>query len=121
MLASVFGTRQRAATKPMMVTSAKKKTQTASGTGSISVMVIEAPIDEPGQERGDRHPEKLIPIEKRKTEKPRLGVVIERHPEEPDIGNEEQPEPRIAGASFGRKPVHDSQAQGANCTSNPMR
>jgi hypothetical protein len=70
----------------MIVTRAKKKTQTASGTGSILVVMTEPLIDDPGQQGRDRHPKQLVPIEERKAEKPWLDVIIEGNPEEPDIG-----------------------------------
>jgi hypothetical protein len=77
------------------------------------LVMVEAPIDDPSQEGGDRYPEELIPIEERETEKLRLDVIVEGDPEEPDIRDEEQqPKPRAAGVPSGGSSVHNSDAQG---------
>jgi hypothetical protein len=84
-------------------------------------VMVEPPINDPGQQGRDRYPEELVPIEEGEAEKPRLNVIVEGDPEEPDIGDqEEEPQP-AGGASLRRMSVHHSQAQGLNCTSNPVR
>jgi hypothetical protein len=39
-----------------------------------------AAIDQPNQQRTDRHPSQLVPVEKRKAEQRRLQGIVERHP-----------------------------------------
>src|SRR5262249_55346365 len=94
--ARVSGLRQRAATKPMTVTRMKKKMKTLSAVPLISVVIAHAPIGDPGQESGDRHPCELVPVEERKAEESRLTEIEEGHPGEPDIGNDKQPAGRCS-------------------------
>src|SRR5580704_499272 len=49
-----------------------------------------APIHQPDQQRADRYPCQLVPIEKRKPEQPRLQEVIERHPQQTDKRQQQQ-------------------------------
>jgi hypothetical protein len=53
-----------------------------------------APIGDPGQESGDRHPEKLVPVKEGESQKRGLSEIIKWHPKEPDIRNDEQPKGR---------------------------
>src|SRR5687768_11778316 len=91
MLSSDSGLRQREATKPITVTSTKKKIKTDRATGLISVVILHPPIADVGQKRGQRHPGELVPIEEGEPEKLRVVMVVEGHPEEPDIGEQQQP------------------------------
>jgi hypothetical protein len=79
------------ATNPITVTSTKKKTKTASAVVLSSVVIAHAPVGDPGQESGNRHPGELIPVEEWETEENRVVKVVEGNPKEPDIGNDEQP------------------------------
>jgi hypothetical protein len=90
--ASVFGRRQRAAMNPMTVTRAKKNRKTARAAGSTSVFMGVRPVGEPRPERCHRRPGKLIPIEKRKTEKHRVMGIVERDSKQPDERQEKEPE-----------------------------
>ncbi|EGE60649.1 hypothetical protein RHECNPAF_1360023 [Rhizobium etli CNPAF512] len=96
MWASVSGLRQRLATNPMTVTRAKKKMKTASAVPLMSVVMANAPIGNPGQRRGDRHPEKLIPVEEGKAEKRRLAEIVECRPEQTYVRNDQQPQRCLA-------------------------
>src|SRR4029077_1674181 len=49
-----------------------------------------AAIDQPDQERGDRYPRKLVPIEERKAEQRGLGEIVEGHPEQADERDQQQ-------------------------------
>src|SRR5260370_12402264 len=49
-----------------------------------------AAIDQPDQQRTDRHPCQLIPIEKRKSEQCRLLEIIKRHPQQADEWQQQQ-------------------------------
>src|SRR6185437_2462461 len=86
---------QRAAKKPITVTSAKKKTKIQSATQSIAAMTLlpalllglvrrSAAIDQPDQQRGDRYPGELVPIEEGKAEQRGLQEIVERHPQQAD-------------------------------------
>src|ERR1700722_6592899 len=61
-----------------------------------------APINEPDQQRADRHPCQLVPIEKWKPEQLRLQEVVERHPQQADKRQQQQ-NPHWAN-STGRQP-----------------
>src|SRR4051794_41908811 len=56
--------------------------------------------DDPGEQRRDRHPRELVPVEEREAEQLGLLVGVQRHPQEPDERRHEQqvPEPRRGGA-----------------------
>src|SRR5215471_8907725 len=43
-----------------------------------------------GQDRDDRHPHELVPVEEREPTERRAGVVVERHPQRPDQGGCQQ-------------------------------
>src|SRR5215831_7234059 len=43
-----------------------------------------------GQDRDDRHPHELVPVEERETAERRGEVVVERHPQRPDQGGGQQ-------------------------------
>src|ERR1700737_819195 len=49
-----------------------------------------AAIDQPDQQRTDRDPGQLVPVEKRKAEQRRFQEIIERHPQEADEGQQQQ-------------------------------
>src|SRR5258708_17119765 len=49
-----------------------------------------AAIDQPDQQRTDRHPCQLIPIEKRKSEQRRLLEIIKRYPQQADKRQQQQ-------------------------------
>src|ERR1022692_1201644 len=49
-----------------------------------------ATIDQPDQERTDRHPGQLVPIEKRKAEQRRFLEIVERHPQQADERHEQK-------------------------------
>ena len=57
-------------------------------------------VDQPDQERGDRHPRQLVPIEERKAEQRRFLEIVERHPQQADKGQQQQ-DPHGANSSFG--------------------
>src|SRR5712675_978922 len=75
----------------MTVTRAKKNRNTASAVLSTSVLMGVRPVCEPGQQRGDRHPGELIPIEERESEEHRIIEIVEGHPQQPDIRQEQEP------------------------------
>jgi hypothetical protein len=47
-------------------------------------------IDDPDQERGNRHPGELVPVEEREPPQLRLVGRVDRDPEQPDVGQHEQ-------------------------------
>src|SRR6185437_206197 len=100
---------QRAAKKPITVTSAKKKTKIQSATQSIAAMTLlpalllglvrrSAAIDQPDQQRGDRYPGELVPIEEGKAEQRGLQEIVERHPQQADKRDQQK-------SPHGRAPV----------------
>src|SRR5439155_20062730 len=48
------------------------------------------PIDQPDQQRTDRDPRQLVPIEERKAEQRRLRGIVERHPQQADKRQQQQ-------------------------------
>src|SRR5215831_18463372 len=99
--------RQRAAAKPTSVTTANKMMTMvkamalpltsahlprASLRGRWLAAVLPPPsqpaeqVGSEGQDRDDRHPYELVPVEEREAAERRAGVVVERHPQRPDQG-----------------------------------
>src|ERR1700753_2739572 len=64
-----------------------------------------APVHQPDQQRADRHPCQLVPIEKRKPEQLRIQEVIERYPQQTDKRQQQQ-NPHWAN-STGDNPISD--------------
>src|SRR6185312_4132352 len=97
--------RQRAAKKPSTVTKTKSAMKTPSATGSSCVIVLLpafGEIDDEKDERGQRHPQKLIPVEEGNARKIRLRAVVERHPQGRHEGHDQkkmdQPKPAFFSA-----------------------
>src|SRR5215472_16031543 len=98
--------RQRAAAKPTMVTAANMMMTMVSATAlplmsaRLPLVIVRrltvgpvAPLDQPaqqegggGQDRDDRHPHELVPVEERESPERRGEPVVERHPQRPDQG-----------------------------------
>src|SRR5215831_3852380 len=103
--------RQRAAAKPTSVTTANK-TMTMVKATALPLMSAHLPrallrgpragrcavppcqpaeqVGSEGQDRDDRHPHELVPVEEREAAERRAGVVVERHPQRPDQGGCQQ-------------------------------
>src|SRR5689334_2868716 len=103
---------QREATKPSTVTSAKKKRKTASAVQltppSLIARVPRLHVDDPGQQRADRDPEELVPVEEREAEEARLRLGVERRPEQEEVGQQEQEVPEAPPPGLRRSVAHRS-------------
>src|ERR1700730_16040212 len=84
----------RAATKPRTVTSRKKKAKMMVAVQSIIWGSTGLQVDDENQDRRDRDPKELIPIEERESEQGRFTRVVERHPEQGDKGHEQEKSPQ---------------------------
>src|SRR3954451_7175958 len=96
--------RQRDARKPIAVTAPKSRMKMVRATPSTECFTARSPDlaeDDPGEQRRDRHPRELVPVEEREAEQLGLLVGVQRHPQEPDERRHEQqvPEPRRGGAA----------------------
>src|SRR5947209_8052836 len=85
---------QRAAKNPRTVTAAKKKRKTASAVqftpASPIARVAGLDVDDAGERRADRNPQEPPPVEERKAEKARLGLGVERRPQQEHVRDEEK-------------------------------
>src|SRR6478736_4416635 len=110
--------RQRAAAKPTSVTIANMMMTMVSAT-ALPLMSVHLPpvvvqglivnclpplcqpaeqIGDGGQDRDDRHPHELVPVEERESPERRGEVVVERHPQCADHGGRQQDRDHGPGA-----------------------
>src|SRR5215831_9905871 len=110
--------RQRAAAKPTMVTAANMMMTMVSATAlplmsaRLPLVIVRrltvgpvAPLDQPaqqegggGQDRDDRHPHELVPVEERESPERRGEPVVERHPQRADHCGRQQDRDHDPGA-----------------------
>jgi hypothetical protein len=81
-------------------------------------------VNDVNEERGNRDPEELVPIEERKSEQMRLTGVVERYPQQGDNGHQQEKRPRTQ--RFFRRRRHRGRSSGVQelqefsfCQANP--
>src|SRR5215467_3931171 len=110
--------RQRAAAKPTSVTTTNMMMTMVSATALPLMSVLPPPVvvrgltvsclttvrqpaeqeGDGGQDRDDRHPHELVPVEERESPERRGEVVVERHPQCADHGGRQQDRDHDPGA-----------------------
>src|SRR5215831_18886233 len=141
--------RQRAAAKPTSVTAANR-TMTMVKAMALPLMSAHLPrallrgpragccvaplsqtpeqVGGGGEDRDDRHPHELVPVEERESPERRAGVVVERHPQRPDQGGCQQDRDHDPGAgtrACGTELGHQTSSLAGHalggCPATPLR
>src|SRR5581483_2485247 len=74
----------------MPVTRTNRARNTAKAALSTLVSTAHAPVHDVGEQRGQRHPGELIPVEEREAEQKGLPNVVERHDHQADERQQQQ-------------------------------